>query len=108
MGGLVGKAQAGQVLVGNFQRPLDPLTQMIDTIMFMARAEKLLAKLQGVIIGEHEIREIRAMVTGRKPRHDVAAEGKPLPVLTFGSGRLALSLLVVSAAIVYFVVRLGG
>ena len=39
---------------------------------------------------------------------DVAAEGKPVPVLTFGSGRLALSLLVASAAIVYFVVRLGG
>ena len=51
---------------------------------------------------------IRAMVTGRKPRRDVAAEGKPVPVLTFGSGRLALSLLVASAAIVYFVVRLGG
>ena len=51
---------------------------------------------------------IRAMITGRKSRHDVVAEGKPVPVLTFGSGRLALSLLAVSAAIVYFVVRLGG
>lgn len=51
---------------------------------------------------------IRAMVTGRKPRRDVVAEGKPVPVLTFGSGRLAVSLFVASAAIVYFVVRLGG
>lgn len=51
---------------------------------------------------------IGAMFTGRKPRDHVVAEGKPLPVLTFGSGKLALSLLVVSAAIVYFVVRLGG
>lgn len=51
---------------------------------------------------------IRAMITGRKPRRDVTAEGKPVPALTFGSGRLAFSLLVASAAIVYFVVRLGG
>jgi cytochrome b len=49
-----------------------------------------------------------AMFTGRKPRHHVVPEGKPVPALSFGSGKLALSLLVVSAAIVYFVVRLGG
>lgn len=51
---------------------------------------------------------IGAMFTGNKPRHHVVSEGKPVPVLSFGSGKLALSLLVVSAAIVYFVVRLGG
>jgi len=51
---------------------------------------------------------IGAMLTGRKVRHDVVAPGEATPVLTFGSGRLAVSLLVVSAAIVYFVVRLGG
>jgi cytochrome b len=49
-----------------------------------------------------------AMFTGRKPRHHVVPDGKAVPVLSFGSGKLALSLLVVSAAIVYFVVRLGG
>jgi len=51
---------------------------------------------------------IGAMFTGHKPRHHVVPDGKPAPVLSFGSGKLALSLLVVSAAIVYFVVRLGG
>jgi cytochrome b len=51
---------------------------------------------------------IGAMFTGLKPRHHVVPEGKPVPVLSFGSGKLALSLFMVSAAIVYFVVRLGG
>jgi hypothetical protein len=32
----------------------------------------------------------------------------PAPRLQFGSGRLAISLLIVCAAVVYFIVRLGG
>lgn len=51
---------------------------------------------------------IGAMVTGDKPRHHVVPASKPVPPLSFGSGRLALSLLVASAAVVYFIVRLGG
>ena len=51
---------------------------------------------------------IGAMLTGRKPRNDVVAPGEPAPVLTFGAGRLALSLFLASAAVVYFIVRLGG
>ena len=51
---------------------------------------------------------IGAMFTGRKPLSDLAAPGKPLPTLTFASGRLAVSLLIASAAIVYFIVRMGG
>jgi len=51
---------------------------------------------------------IGAMLTGRKRMDDVVAPGKPEPVLSFGSGRLALSLVVVAAAVVYFIVRLGG
>jgi hypothetical protein len=31
-----------------------------------------------------------------------------VPTLTFTSGRLAVSLLIVAAAIVYFIVRVGG
>lgn len=50
----------------------------------------------------------RAMLTGTKPQHDVVAPGQPLPKLAFASNRLAFSLLLVSAAIVYFIVRLGG
>jgi cytochrome b len=51
---------------------------------------------------------IGAMLSGHKRLDDVVPPGKPEPALSFASGRLALSLLVVSAAIVYFIVRLGG
>lgn len=50
----------------------------------------------------------RAMVTGHKPVDDVVAPGRPAPVLSFGSGRLALSLLIACAAVVYFIIRAGG
>jgi cytochrome b len=48
---------------------------------------------------------IGAMLSGRKPREHVAPPGQPVPTLVFASGRLALSLLVAAAALVYFVVR---
>ena len=48
---------------------------------------------------------IGAMITGRKPLDEVAPPGKPAPPLVFASGRLAVSLLLAAAAIVYFVVR---
>jgi cytochrome b len=51
---------------------------------------------------------IGAMFTGRKRLDDVVAPGKPAPTLSFASGRLAFSLLIVAADIVYFIVRLGG
>ena len=50
---------------------------------------------------------IGAMLTGNKPPHIVVPPGKPAPTLSFASGRLALSLLIAAAAIVYFCVRLG-
>ena len=50
---------------------------------------------------------IGAMFTGRKPLDHVAEAGKPAPTLTFASGRLAISLLIAAAAIVYFCIRLG-
>lgn len=51
---------------------------------------------------------IGAMVTGRKPLDDVVAPGAPAPKLVFAPGRLAVSLLLAAAAIVYFIVRAGG
>ena len=51
---------------------------------------------------------IGAMFTGRKRLADVAPSGEAQPALTFASGRLAVSLLIVAAAIVYFIVRAGG
>jgi cytochrome b len=51
---------------------------------------------------------IAAMIHGHKPIDDVVSPGEPAPKLTFVSGRLALLLLIACAAIVYFIVRLGG
>ena len=50
---------------------------------------------------------IGPMFTGRKPLDHVAEAGKPAPTLSFASGRLAISLLIAAAAIVYFCIRLG-
>lgn len=60
---MISKALSGQVLIGSFQRPLDPVTTMLDTLLFVARAEKLLAKLTGAVIGEHAIKEVRSLIT---------------------------------------------
>ena len=51
---------------------------------------------------------IGAMFTGRKPADDVVEPGAAMPKLVFVSNRLAISLLLVSAALVYFIVRVGG
>jgi cytochrome b len=51
---------------------------------------------------------IGAMCTGRKPRRHVVPSGEAVPMLTFGSNWLALVLLMVSAAIVYGIVHMGG
>ena len=74
---MIAKAQAGQILVGNFQRPLDPLTQMIDAIMFMVRAEKVLARLEGAAAGDHALKAVRSFVTGGR------IAGKALPLVKY-------------------------
>ncbi len=51
---------------------------------------------------------IGAMFTGRKPADDVVEPGAAMPKLVFVSNRFAISLLLVSAALVYFIVRVGG
>jgi cytochrome b len=51
---------------------------------------------------------IGAMVHGHKPVDDVVPPGSAAPTLHFASGRLAISLLIACAAVVYFIVRLGG
>ena len=48
---------------------------------------------------------IGAMIHGSKPLDDCVAPGQPSPKLHFASGRLAISLLIACAAIVYFIVR---
>ena len=61
---IVGKALPGQVLVGNFQRPIDGTAKVLDSVLFLARAEKPLARLRGVEVGRHPIKEIRSIVSG--------------------------------------------
>ena len=51
---------------------------------------------------------IGAMFTGYKRRADVVPAGSREPALRFASSRLALSLLIAAAAVVYFIVRAGG
>ena len=48
---------------------------------------------------------IGAMIHGHKPLDDVVLHGATAPNLRFASGRLAISVLIVCAAIVYFIVR---
>lgn len=58
------KALTGQILLGNFQRPVDGSAKILDTVLFLARAEKLLARLTGAEIGAHVLKEIRSIVSG--------------------------------------------
>lgn len=74
---MIGKALPGQILVGNFQRPLDPVTTMIDSLLFMARVDKIFTRLMGAVISEHAIKEIRTIVTGG------VLGGKSLPVVKY-------------------------
>ena len=60
------------------------------------------------VLTAEKARALSRMLTGKKPVEDVVPPGQPAPKLTFASGRLAISLLIASAAIVYFIVRAGG
>ena len=51
---------------------------------------------------------IGAMVTGRKRIDQAIEPGEPAPRLVFASSRLAVSLLLACAALVYFIVRAGS
>jgi class 3 adenylate cyclase len=58
------KALTGQILVGNFQRPVDGSAKILDTVLFLARAEKLLARLSGAEVGGQALKEVRSIVSG--------------------------------------------
>jgi class 3 adenylate cyclase len=64
---LIGKALAHQVCIGSFVRPTEPpVVRQLDTILFLARAEKLVEKIQGLSIGGHAIARVRSQITGGK------------------------------------------
>ncbi|HTP82622.1 MAG TPA: hypothetical protein VMQ11_06745 [Alphaproteobacteria bacterium] len=58
------KALTGQILLGNFQRPVDGSAKILDTVLFLARAEKLVARLTGAEVGGHPVKEIRSIISG--------------------------------------------
>jgi len=62
---IIGKAIAGQILIGQFLRLTDQLVNQaeLDTLMFLARAEKLFQPLMGREIGGHALTNLRAMLT---------------------------------------------
>jgi len=71
---LLTKALTGQVLIGSFERPNERNTANMDSLMFLARAEKMLAKFTGAMIGERAVRELRSIVSGATiagKRHNV-------------------------------------
>jgi len=51
---------------------------------------------------------IGPMITGRKRIDQAVETGAPMPRLAFASGRLAMSVLLACAALVYFIVRAGS
>jgi cytochrome b len=120
-------AVLAQVVAGLFAADTDmgmvngPLTRLVsDPFIDKATAfHKYWVNVLLVLVGLHVLAVlvyliwkrqnlIGPMIHGRKPLDDVVAPGKPVPSLHFVSGRLAVSLLIASAAVVYFIVRMGG
>jgi cytochrome b len=85
---------------------VDRLTEFhefwVNVIICLA-ALHILAAITYLVLKRQNL--ISPMFTGRKPLEHVAEAGKPAPTLTFAPGRLAISLLIAAAAIVYFCVR---
>ena len=75
-------------------------------VLLVLVAAHVLAVLVYLVWKRHNL--VGAMVTGQKPLEQVVPPGQAPPRLVFASGRLAISLLLASAAMVYFIVRAGG
>jgi len=74
----------------------------INLILLMVAAH-VLAALVYLVWKKQNL--IAAMITGTKPASDVVPPGQPAPRLAFASNRLAVSILLAAAALVYFIVR---
>jgi class 3 adenylate cyclase len=61
---IVAKALPSQVLIGNFQRPVDGAAKELDSVLFLARAERLLGRLAGTELGGFPLKEVRSIVSG--------------------------------------------
>lgn len=62
---IIGKALPHQILIGQFNRSADQLVNQsdIDTILFLARAEKIMQPLLGREVGGYRIGNIRSSIT---------------------------------------------
>lgn len=60
---MASNALPGQILIGSFARPVDNSTESVDSVLFVARAEQLLARLAGRKIGDHVVRDIRSVIS---------------------------------------------
>lgn len=75
-------------------------------LLYVMVALHVLAAVMYLAIKKQNL--IAAIITGRKPRQDVAAPGMALPTLRFASNLLALACLVAAATIVWGVLRIWG
>ena len=117
-------AVLAQVVAGLFSADTDtgmvngPLTRLVADKWVEAATDfhKFWINVLLVLVGLHVLAVIvylvwkrqnliGAMIHGHKPLDDVVAAGMPVPRLQFAPGRLAISVLIACAAIVYFIVR---
>lgn len=74
---LIVKALQGQIVVGNFRRPDEASGMMLDSLLFLVKAETALQRLAGTVLGDHAIKEMRSIVTSGM------VNGKPQPVVKY-------------------------
>jgi len=87
------------------ERATDFHTWWINVLLILA-AVHVAAVVLYLVWKRHNL--IGAMVTGRKRIDQAIEPGEPAPRLVFASSRLAVSLLLACAALVYFIVRAGS
>ena len=75
-------------------------------LIYILVALHVLAAVLYLIVKKQDL--IVPMITGRKKRNDVVAPGEPSPPLHFTANPLALGCLLVSAAIVFAIMRIWG
>lgn len=60
---MVSNALPGQIMIGSFERPVDGTADKVDTVLFVARAERLLVSLSGSTVGDQAIQDIRSLIS---------------------------------------------
>ena len=87
------------------ERATDFHAWWINVLLFLV-AIHVFAVLLYLVWKRHNL--VGPMITGRKRIDQAVEPGAPAPRLAFASSRLAMSVLLACAALVYFIVRAGG